>query len=95
MKKLFLSIIFFNLLTISSLSHVEHYKKFDVLEYELFRNNKSIGYHKYNFERKKELLKVKSIVEFKIIEVFANANITFNYIRGYFLPFFINEHELV
>ncbi len=69
MKKIFLSIIFFNLLTISSLSHIEHYKKFDVLEYELFRNNKSIGYHKYNFERKKELLKVKSIVEFKITKL--------------------------
>ena len=48
MKKIILSIIIF---TISSnaWSHIEHYSKFNYLEYELSRNNKLIGYHKYDF----------------------------------------------
>ena len=40
-------------------SHVGHYKKFNNLEYELFRNNKLIGTHKYNFIREKNNLTVK------------------------------------
>jgi hypothetical protein len=36
------------------------------LEYELFRNNKSIGYHNYKFERKNNSTEVKSTIEFKI-----------------------------
>ena len=67
MKKFIVSIIFFSsLIGFPSFSHVEHYKEFNILNYELFRNNKSIGYHRYNFERKDEFLKVKSVVEFKI-----------------------------
>lgn len=67
MKKLFLSIIIYILLFIAnSQGHVGHYKDFNYLEYELFRNNKSIGYHKYEFERKNNELSVSSVVEFKI-----------------------------
>ena len=33
---------------VDSISHVDHYSKYNYLEYELFRNNNSIGYHKYN-----------------------------------------------
>ena len=50
-------------------AHVDHYAKFNYLEYELFRNNKSIGYHKYNFERKNDFLNVKSEVSFKITKL--------------------------
>ena len=53
MKKLFLSIIIYILLFIANTQgHVGHYKDYNYLEYELFRNNKSIGYHKYEFKRK-------------------------------------------
>ena len=70
MKKIFVSITFFYLtVAFPSFSHVEHYKEFNVLNYELFRNDKSIGYHKYNFERKDSSLKVKSVVEFKITKL--------------------------
>ena len=66
MKKFILSIAFFFLFNIESFSHVDHYKKLNYLEYELFRNNKSIGYHKYIFNRNGENLSVSSEVSFKI-----------------------------
>ena len=52
-----------------SFSHVEHYASFNYLEYELFRNNKSIGYHKYDFNREGENLLIKSEVSFKITKL--------------------------
>ena len=52
MKKIILSIIILISLYLMQMTHVEHYSKFNYLEYELFRNNKSIGYHKYDFKRK-------------------------------------------
>ena len=48
---------------------MDHYKKFNYLEYELFRNNKSIGYHKYVFDRKGESLSIFSEVSFKITKL--------------------------
>ena len=51
MKKLVLSIALFLSFSINSFSHVDHYAKYNYLEYELFRNNQSIGYHKYDFHR--------------------------------------------
>jgi len=66
MKKTILSITIFLLMYSNVFSHVGHYKKFNNLEYELFRNNKLIGTHKYNFIREKNNLTVKSEVEFKI-----------------------------
>ena len=66
MKKLtsFIFIIF--LFCTNLYSHVEHYKDLNFLEYELYRNNKLIGFHKYEFVRENNLLKVKSLVKFKI-----------------------------
>ena len=66
MKKFVLSIAILFFISIESFGHVGHYKKYNYLEYELFRNNKSIGYHKYNFERQGENLSIKSEVNFKI-----------------------------
>ena len=66
MKKFILSIAFFFLFNIETFSHVDHYKKLNYLEYELFRNNKSIGYHKYIFNRNGENLSISSEVSFKI-----------------------------
>ena len=51
MKKFILSIAIFLFATFKSFGHVEHYANFNYLEYELFRNNQSIGYHKFDFKR--------------------------------------------
>ena len=69
MKKITLSIIILFIITFKVNSHIGHYKDFNYLEYELFRNNKLIGYHKYNFNRDNNILSVKSEVNFKITKL--------------------------
>jgi len=69
MKKIFFSLIIIFSINSQAISHVEHYAKFNYLEYELFRNNKSIGYHKYNFVRENDTLSIKSEVDFKITKL--------------------------
>ena len=66
MKKYILSIalIFFLFQDINA--HVDHYSKYNYLEYELFRNNKLIGYHTYTFERNGDNLNINNEVSFKI-----------------------------
>ena len=72
MKKIILSISIFIFTTLSSFAHVNHYKDLNYIEYELFRNNKLIGYNKYIFEKDKEILKVNSEVSFKITKLGVN-----------------------
>ena len=69
MKKLVLSIALFLSFSINSFSHVDHYAKYNYLEYELFRNNQSIGYHKYDFIREGDKLSIISEVRFKITKL--------------------------
>ena len=69
MKKFILSITIFFLFNVQSFSHVEHYKNYNYLEYELFRNDKSIGFHKYEFSRDGDNLSIKSEVSFKITKL--------------------------
>ena len=69
MKKITLSIAIFFLVNIHSHAHVEHYAKYNYLEYELFRNNNSIGYHKYDFKRNGDNLTILSEVNFKITKL--------------------------
>ena len=69
MKKIILSIIILFFLNFQAISHVQHYGEFNYLEYELFRNNKSIGYHKYDFVRENDILSIKSEVSFKITKL--------------------------
>ena len=69
MKKIILSIIILFSFNLKADSHVEHYGKFNYLEYELFRNNKLIGFHKYDFIRKNNNLLIKSKVNFKITKL--------------------------
>ena len=69
MKKALLIILIFFSFNFKAISHVEHYKEFDYLEYELFRNDKPIGYHKYDFQRKNDTLTIKSEVQFKITKL--------------------------
>ena len=69
MKKITLSIIILLLINVKASSHVEHYANFNYLEYELYRNNNSIGYHKYEFKREGENLSILSEVSFKITKL--------------------------
>ena len=69
MKKIILSIIILFAFNYSAVSHIKHYADYNYLEYELFRNNKSIGYHKYNFKRKGSNLLIDNEVEFKITKL--------------------------
>ena len=69
MKKFLLSIAIFLLFSTQTFSHVEHYDKYNYLEYELFRNNQSIGYHKYDFKRDDNNLSIISEVNFKITKL--------------------------
>ena len=93
MKKIILSIIILLSLNINVNSHVNHYKNYNYLEYELFRNNKLIGYHKYDFNRDKGMLSVKSKVEFKITKLKVDLYKYFaeseeNYEQGIFKSYF-------
>ncbi len=69
MKKYLLSIAIIFFLSIEIKAHVEHYSKYNYLEYELFRNNKLIGYHKYNFKRDEGNLIIDNEVNFKITKL--------------------------
>tara|TARA_B100001996_G_C18610715_1_gene573575 strand:+ start:281 stop:964 length:684 start_codon:yes stop_codon:yes gene_type:complete len=66
MKKFLLLINIFIIFNTYSFANVKDYRNVNSLEYELFRNNQLIGYHNYKFERKNEILTVKSVVEFGI-----------------------------
>ena len=69
MKKIFLSIIILLSFNVKIHGHIDHYGNINVLEYELFRNGKLIGYHNYEFSRNKEETIVKSEVNFKITKL--------------------------
>ena len=89
MKKFILSITIFFLFNVQSFSHVEHYKNYNYLEYELFRNDKSIGFHKYEFSRDGDNLSIKSEVSFKITKLGVDLYKYFakseeNYAKGVF-----------
>ena len=66
MKKFLLSIFLILFITSENNAHVDHYSKYNYLEYELFRNNQPIGYHKYKFIRKGNDLIINNEVKFKI-----------------------------
>ena len=93
MKKAVLSIAIFFLLIVQSSSHVQHYSKYNYLEYELFRNNNLIGYHKYDFKRVGDNLSIVSEVSFKIsklgVELYKYfAKSEENYEKGIFKSYF-------
>ena len=92
MKKIFLSIIILLSLDFKTFAHIDHYSNFNVLEYELFRNNKLIGNHNYEFLRNDDKLIVKSVIDFKITKLgvdiykyYANSEET--YINGQLFNF--------
>ena len=92
MKNFLLSIAIFSLFAFKSFGHVDHYANFNYLEYELFRNNKSIGYHKFDFKREGDNLSIISEVSFKITKLgvdlykyYAKSNE--NYKKGVFVDY--------
>ena len=92
MKKFLFSITIFFVFISTSFSHINHYAKFNYLEYELFRNNKPIGYHKYDFVRDGDNLSVISEVNFKITKLGVDLYKYFaksdeNYIKGEFFSY--------
>ena len=98
MKKFILSIAIFFLLSIESFTHVDHYSKYNYLEYELFRNNQSIGYHKYNFNRKEDELSIESEVSFKISKLGVDLYKYFakseeNYNKGKFKSYYSKTNQ--
>ena len=92
MKNFLFSIALVLLLTSKNNAHVEHYSKYNYLEYELFRNNQLIGYHKYIFQRKNENLKILNEVSFEITKLGISlykyyAEGVENYSKGLFTGF--------
>tara|TARA_X000001036_G_C20477576_1_gene724245 strand:- start:133 stop:816 length:684 start_codon:yes stop_codon:yes gene_type:complete len=69
MKRFIILLIILFSFNFEAISHVQHYDKYRYLEYELFRNNQSIGYHKYDFIRKGDNLSISSEVSFKITKL--------------------------
>ncbi len=59
-------VVFFLLINFSASSHVSHYSDLNKLEFDLFRNNKFIGTHTYNFKKNNKKLEVESIINFSI-----------------------------
>ena len=89
MKNFLVSIAIFFLFSAQTFSHVDHYAKYNYLEYELFRNNRSIVFHKYDFIREGEKLSIISEVNFKITKLGVNLYKYFakseeNYEKGIF-----------
>ena len=93
MKKIIVSIIILFSLNFQAIGHVQHYQNFNYLEYELFRNNQSIGYHKYDFTRAGDNLSIISEVSFKITKLGVDLYKYFakseeNYEKGIFKSYF-------
>ena len=64
-KTLFIFILFF--LTISNIqAHTSHYKGIKVINMDVFRNGKLIGYSNYFFTHGKNTLEVKNYTQFKV-----------------------------
>ena len=92
MKKYLLSITLILFFCLDINAHVDHYSKYNYLEYELFRNNKLIGYHIYKFQRNGENLTIDNEVSFKItklgIDLYSyEAKGVENYKKGNFTGF--------
>ena len=92
MKKFILSIIILLFSNFKAIAHVQHYEDYNYLEYELFRNNQSIGYHKYDFIRDGDNLSIISEVNFKITKLGVDLYKYFaeseeNYKKGVFFSY--------
>ena len=66
MKVIFYFFIIFFLFTSTLLPHSDHYKNFNQIEFEIYRNSKLVGYNKYNFYNKGKILEIKNIIAFNV-----------------------------
>ena len=64
MKKILIIIIV--LLSSNVLAHMDHYKKFNKIEMDIFRNGELIGYNYYFFTRKGNETKVTNQIKFSV-----------------------------
>ena len=64
MKKILVLIIV--LLSSNVLAHMEHYKKYNKIEMEIFRNGELIGYNYYFFTRKGDEITVTNQIKFSV-----------------------------
>ena len=64
MKKILVLILV--LLSSSSLAHMEHYKKYNKIEMDIFRNGELIGYNYYFFTRKGDETVVTNQIKFSV-----------------------------
>ena len=64
MKKIL--ILIFVLLSSNVLAHMEHYKKYNKIEMEIFRNGELIGYNYYFFKRKGDETIVTNQIKFSV-----------------------------
>ena len=67
MKNYLILILSFFFITFNiSSAHVEHYKNIKLLKYDLYLNNKKIGSHTFEFNKKKNLFNVSGYGNFKV-----------------------------
>jgi hypothetical protein len=66
MKKFFIHIILFLLISTSLNAHISHYKNFKKIEMEIFHNNKLIGYNYYFFKTEKGETKVTNQIKITV-----------------------------
>ncbi len=66
MKKFLIPSILFLFLNSSVLAHMDHYKKINKIEMEIFRNNELIGYNYYFFTRKDQETIITNQIKFSV-----------------------------
>ena len=64
MKKI-LALIFV-LLSSNVLAHMDHYKKYNKIEMEIFRNGELIGYNHYFFTKKDDEMIISNKIKFSV-----------------------------
>ena len=65
MKKIFIFLII-TIYSSTSIAHINHYKKFNKIEMEIFRNGELIGYNYYFFTRNGNKTTVTNQIKFSV-----------------------------
>ena len=50
-------------------AHIDHYKKYNKIEMDIFRNDELIGYNYYFFKRKNDETIVTNQVKFSVLKI--------------------------
>ena len=66
MKKIFIDIVIFLLITTNVNAHISHYKNFKKIEMEIFRNNELIGYNYYFFKKDNNITIITNQIKFTV-----------------------------